>query len=125
MAAPAVAPAVVPGGASEAQAGRHLVRAEGVSLVMVEERGCRFCLKWEAEVGKGYARTAEGRTAPLRRVRRGAAVLKGLAPVIYTPTFILLSEGREVGRITGYPGQLYFWEELTLLMSANGITSGG
>mgnify|MGYP001458401969 CR=1 FL=1 len=103
----------------------HFVRAEGVQLVMVEERGCRFCLKWDQEVGRGYGRTAEGRSAPLHRVRRGAGVLKGLPPVVYTPTFILMRRGEELGRITGYPGQFYFWEELTQLMSAHGIVAGG
>lgn len=100
-------------------------RAAGVALIMVEDRGCMYCIKWNKEVGKGYGRTAEGRTAPLRRVGRDARVLDGFAPVIYTPTFILVREGREVGRITGYPGQFYFWEELSQMMSAAGMARGG
>lgn len=88
----------------------------GVVLIMVEEAGCRFCLRWDAEVGRHYAASAEGRQAPLRRVKRGAAELAPLAPVIYTPTFIL-AQGSRVGRITGYPGESYFWEELEALLS--------
>lgn len=28
---------------------------------------------------------------------------------MYTPTFILLEDGQEVGRIEGYPGEGFFW----------------
>ncbi len=98
-----------------------LVRARGAELIMVDDPACRYCRKWDAEVGRGYVRTPEGRAAPLRRVQRGSAVLQSLAPVIYTPTFILVSNGRELGRITGYPGQMFFWEELATLMSSAGV----
>lgn len=27
----------------------------------------------------------------------------------YTPTFVLIDGGREVGRIEGYPGEAFFW----------------
>lgn len=87
--------------------------ASGARLVMMEEPGCRYCAAWDAEVGRGYAATDEGRFAPLHRVRRDAPELAGLTkPATYTPTFILMKGSVEVGRITGYPGQFYFWEEL-------------
>ncbi len=88
---------------------------------MVEEKGCRFCKKWDAEIGRAYPKSAEGRFAPLKRVRRGAADIKGFNPVVYTPTFIVVRSGEEVGRITGYPGQDYFWSELTPILSAAGF----
>jgi hypothetical protein len=95
-----------------------------VRLVMVEEPGCRFCQKWHAEIGRGYRNTSEGRFAPLKRVRRGAPELTGLAPVVYTPTFILMRSGEELGRVTGYPGAEYFYEELRPLLSAAGYFPG-
>jgi hypothetical protein len=30
----------------------------------------------------------------------------------YTPTFVLAENGKEVGRIEGYPGEDYFWPRL-------------
>ena len=30
-------------------------------------------------------------------------------PVRYTPTFVLVAEGRELGRITGYRDDAMFW----------------
>jgi hypothetical protein len=93
----------------------------GIELIMVEALGCRFCLRWDAEVGRLYPSTAEGRFAPLRRVQREASLLSPLKPIVYTPTFILFRSGRELGRITGYPGESYFWEELGELLKPQGF----
>jgi hypothetical protein len=93
---------------------------EDIRLLMVEERGCRYCMRWDAEVGKVYGKTPEGRRAPLVRIGRRARELRELAPVVYTPTFILSKAGEEIGRITGYPGESYFWEELAGLLAAAG-----
>lgn len=102
-----------------------LVRAQAATLIMVDDPACQYCRRWNKEVGGGYGRTAEGRAAPLKRVGRDSKALADFAPVVYTPTFILVRDGREVGRITGYPGQFYFWEELSQLMSSAGITTEG
>ena len=96
----------------------------GVSLMMVEEPGCRFCRKWDAEIGRGYAKSDEGKFAPLVRVGRKAPELSGLNPIIYTPTFIVVRDGVELGRIAGYPGADYFWPELDDLLAKAGYARG-
>lgn len=96
----------------------------GLRLIMVEEAGCHFCRRWDKEVGVAYPASAEGLAAPLLRVRREAPELAGLKPVVYTPTFILARDGREIGRIPGYPGESFFWEELAELLKGAGITTG-
>jgi hypothetical protein len=95
--------------------------AAGMRLIMVEEPGCRFCRKWDAEIAPGYRKSAEGRFAPLKRVRRGAPELEGLAPIVFTPTFVVMRAGEELGRITGYPGADYFYPELRPILSAAGF----
>jgi hypothetical protein len=92
---------------------------------MVDDPACHYCRLWHREVGRGYPKTAEGKAAPLKRVGRDAKILANFAPVVYTPTFILARGGQEVGRITGYPGQFYFWEELAQLMSSVGLRPKG
>ncbi|MFA5951128.1 MAG: thioredoxin [Hyphomicrobium sp.] len=96
----------------------------GVRLIMIEEKGCRYCIKWDADVGSGYAKSGEGRFAPLKRVKRGAAEIKSFNPVVYTPTFIVVRSGEEIGRITGYPGRVYFWSELKELLASVGYFPG-
>lgn len=96
----------------------------GIRLVMVEEPGCRFCRQWTNEIGGGYRKSPEGRFAPLKRVQRGADEIRGLAPVVYTPTFLVMRSGEELGRITGYPGADYFYAELRPILAAAGFFPG-
>ncbi len=110
--------------ASIATAGASTAAGDSLVLIMVDEPGCQYCRKFDAEIGRGYPRTAEGHFAPLQRVRRHAPELKGLAPVIYTPTFILMRRGEELGRITGYPGAEFFYSELGDLLSKAGYMHG-
>ena len=37
------------------------------------------------------------------------ADLAEIRGIIYTPTFVLVDDGEEVGRITGYAGEEFFW----------------
>ena len=81
-------------------------------LLMYEEQGCPWCRRWHAEVGIVYPKSAEGRRAPLRRLDIHGQKPDGIAlaaPVRATPTFVLVENGREIGRITGYPGADFFW----------------
>ncbi len=86
-------------------------RAQDLTLVMFDEAGCPWCARWDREIGPIYPKTTEGKRAPLRQTdisdqpRDGSLV----ARVRFTPTFVLLSEGQEVGRIEGYPGEDFFW----------------
>lgn len=102
---------------------RLFAAGSNIRLIMVEEKGCRFCRLWDAEIGRAYPKSAEGRFAPLKRVRRGAPEIRGFSPIVYTPTFIVVRSGEEVGRITGYPGRDYFWSELTPILSAAGFAT--
>lgn len=87
------------------------VEAE-VRLMMVEELGCPWCERWKAEIGPIYPKTAEGRIAPLFKVMIRDPLEDGItlnSPPVYTPTFILLNDDQEVGRIEGYQSDEFFW----------------
>jgi len=86
--------------------------ALSAELVMFEERGCPWCRRWHDEVGPGYPRSAEGRRAPLRIVDMHGPRPLDLAHIVrvtVSPTFVVVDGGREIGRITGYPGADFFW----------------
>ena len=86
--------------------------AGAAELVMFESQGCTWCEAWDEDVGSIYPKTGEARVAPLRRVDLDEPRpddLTGIRAVIYTPTFVLMEDGREVGRILGYPGEEHFW----------------
>jgi hypothetical protein len=81
----------------------------GLSLLMIEEDGCSYCRRWHAEVGPGYPLSSEGKSAPLVVRDRFDPQIRGFGRIVYTPTFILIENGEERGRILGYPGADFFW----------------
>ena len=88
-------------------------------LIMVESPICEWCEIWEEEVGVIYKLTPQGKRAPVRRLSLENLEKNSLeisSPVTFTPTFILSSDQREVGRITGYPGESHFWALLDDLL---------
>ena len=82
-----------------------------VRLFMAEERGCYWCAPWNEEISHIYPKTPEGRTAPLVRydLHGDTPDVAFVRRVSFTPTFILVQDGVEVGRIEGYPGEDFFW----------------
>ena len=93
-------------------------RAE-VKLLMVEETWCEWCERWNEDIGVIYHKTPEGKRAPLLRADVHEALPSGISlqtRVQYTPTFVLLKDGKEVGRIEGYPGEDFFWALLNQLL---------
>ena len=86
--------------------------ALAADLLMVEEQGCYWCGQWNEDISGIYAKTDEGSRAPLRRhdisdpMPGDVSLSMG---VNFTPTFVLLEEGREIDRIEGYPGPDFFW----------------
>lgn len=92
-----------------------------VVLVMVEDPGCPYCARWTAEIEPGYVRSAEGRFAPLVRRLRDAPDIAFLRNIVYSPTFVVLKSGVEVGRIVGYSGPDLFWMQIADLLAKAGF----
>lgn len=102
-------------------AGPHL------ELLMIEREGCSYCRRWHEEIGPAYAKTGEGQAAPLRRHDIHAPLPEGVTltgrPPVFTPTFVLLRDGTEAGRIEGYAGDEFFWVLLAGLLEDAGWTA--
>jgi len=93
--------------------------ADATELVMFEQALCEWCERWDEEIGGAYAMTDEGKAAPLRRVDIHAERpedLTAIRGVVFTPTFVLVENGAELGRIAGYPGEDFFWPMLARLL---------
>lgn len=94
--------------------------AVAADLVMYTRTGCPFCVRFEREVAPVYDKTPEGRLAPLQRITLPAGGVSGAGlrePVFATPTFVLMQDGREAGRITGYLNDDMFWGLLGRLIA--------
>ena len=91
--------------------------AAAAELIMFEQQGCEWCEAWHKEIGPIYPKTLESHAAPLRRVSLEESMpadLVHVRGVHYTPTFVLMENGNEVGRILGYPGEEFFWSLLAM-----------
>ena len=86
-------------------------------LLMAEEVGCMWCARWNSEIAPIYPKTAEGKAAPLRRfdLHNDDPGVDFQSRVTFTPTFILVEDGKELGRIEGYPGEDFFWGLLGMM----------
>ena len=93
--------------------------ARSAELVVFEQAGCAWCEAFEREIAPIYPKTREGRIAPLRRVDIEAPLPTDLAFIEVerlAPVFVLIDQGREIGRIRGYPGEDHFWGLLGVLI---------
>ncbi len=95
-------------------------------LVMVEQEGCHWCAQWDAEIAPIYPKTDEGQRAPLRRVglRDLPEDIEFRSRPVFTPTFVLVENGKELGRMEGYAGDEFFWFLLGKMLDEHDISSG-
>jgi thioredoxin-related protein len=94
--------------------------ATAAELVMLEQPGCVWCARFNAEIASAWPKIEEGRLAPLRRVDITKDWPEDLADVAkerFTPTFILMEDGAEVGRLRGYVGNEFFWYRIGELLA--------
>lgn len=84
--------------------------AEDLTMVMVEQHGCVYCARWNAEAAPAWPNTEVGQAAPLRRVDRFDLPddLDFVSRPIFTPTFVLVRDGVEISRVEGYDPE-FFW----------------
>ncbi|MCK9389880.1 MAG: hypothetical protein M0Q22_16005 [Sulfuritalea sp.] len=96
------------------------VTSDAAELLMFERDGCVWCQRWDRDVGSSYGKTAEAKVLPLRHVhidRQATSSVALVSPVRYTPTFVVVDNGREIGRITGYVNDDAFWGLLGTFVS--------
>jgi len=94
-----------------------------IRLLMIDQPACEWCARWDREVGVVYAKTAEGQRAPLIRSGIRAPLPDGIAlarAARFTPTFVLIEDGAEIGRIEGYPGEDFFYGMLQQMLGRAG-----
>lgn len=100
------------------------ISALAAELVMFERAGCAWCARFNAEIAPIYSNTDESRSAPLRRIDLDHPVpadLVGIDAGPFTPTFVVVDRGREIGRIRGYPGDAFFFGLLNRILGNAGL----
>lgn len=94
--------------------------SETARLVFLERYDCPYCRRWLRDVGERAWNLSDlGRRAPLLRVDVANGLpesLRFLRNWRFTPTFVLLAGTEEIGRIIGYNGDLFFWQQTEQLI---------
>lgn len=84
--------------------------ARAMDLVMFESPSCGTCKLFKREVLPIWESTPAGKAITLWRVQMGEKVAFRLrSPVTFTPTFVWVENGAEVGRFSGYYGKDQFF----------------
>ncbi len=93
--------------------GFSAAQAQDLRLLMVEQAGCYYCRVFNRDIAPVYEKSTEGQAAPLVHVQLRGELPEGVTldtqPFV-TPTFILIGpDGAEIERLTGFPGEDFFW----------------
>jgi thioredoxin-related protein len=97
--------------------------AVSAELVFVEVSSCAYCIRFNKHSAPAYQQSEIGRQVPLRRVnlmQRWPEDLKAVDRPPYTPVFILVENGRELGRFNGYVGPRQFDRDVRRLLKRRG-----
>ena len=90
--------------------------AQSLRLLMIEQAGCAVCAAFNRDMAPAYHASPEGQIAPLIHADLRGPLPQGVTLAIQpyvTPTFILLGpDGVEISRMTGFPGEDFFWPYL-------------
>ena len=100
--------------------------ARAMDLVMFESPTCGTCKLFKREVLPIYAESPAGKVFPLWVAEMGGKVPFRLSePVTFTPTFVWVDNGVEVGRFAGYFGKAQFFNIVNKAASAQNHKGSG
>jgi len=96
--------------------------ASAAELFMIHNPDCPFCKAFMSEVAPYYSEAKHGKALPLTiidiTIAKNIEWLKqemwagNIRGIRGTPTFIIYSNGKEIGRIEGYGGKEWFYKKL-------------
>lgn len=99
-------------------------RAQNVELLVFEHEDCRYCRIFRSDVLPRYRDNGQEARAPIRFIRVEHTDTRRMnlhGGIHMVPTFVLMQDGQEVGRITGYWAPDNFFKMLAnLLMRTDG-----
>ena len=88
--------------------------AADTSLIMFTSEHCSYCQAWERDVGAVFNKSPYAAKLSLTRVEIGRKMPKNILlrkPIVGTPTFLIIRNGEEIDRQSGYVDEeiFYLW----------------
>ena len=113
------------GAASTLHAGLDLdaevAEHSNLQLVVMEAPGCIYCDLFRRDVLPAYQKSPRAKSLPVRFVDVNNLETTNLnvsAPVEIVPTFVVMRDDQEIGRIPGYVGPETFFQSINHLISS-------
>ena len=110
--------ALLPANAAQNPASEH-ISASGAELFVFETIDCAYCFIFRRDVVPDYLKSPRARDVPLRFVdvkQVDTSNIRLNAPLTMLPTIVLMQNGREIDRITGYMGPEPFFYMVSRLL---------
>ena len=107
------------GGPGRAALDTAPARAHSMELLIFEHADCVYCRVFRRDIQTRYERTGSAAEVPLRfiDIEKADTTRLGLnSPLVLLPTAVLMKDGREVDRVSGYWGPDNFFKMLAHIM---------
>jgi thioredoxin-related protein len=95
--------------------------ASNLELVVMEAPGCTYCELFRRDVLPSYQASERAKDMPIRFLDVNDTTPEALgleSGIDIVPTFVVLKNHKEVGRIPGYMGPEYFFHSINHLVSS-------
>ncbi len=95
--------------------------ASNLELVVMEAPGCTYCELFRRDVLPSYQASERAKEMPIRFLDINDITAEDLGldtAIDIVPTFVVLKDHKEVGRIPGYMGPEYFFHSINHLISS-------
>lgn len=96
--------------------------ATNLQLLVMEAPGCIYCSIFRRDVLPSYQTSERGKDMPVRFVDVNDVDKTGVtleSPIDILPTFVIVRDNKEVGRIPGYMGPENFFHSINYLLSSS------
>lgn len=113
--------AFVPIGHAGLDPDAEIPAAEDAQLVVMEADGCIYCRIFRRDILPTYEVSERRKTMAVRFLDINDLDASGIAldsPISILPTFVVIRNNREVGRIAGYVGPEDFFRAINYLMAS-------
>jgi thioredoxin-related protein len=97
-------------------------RLGNLQLVVMEADGCIYCGLFRRDVLPSYEASDSGKDMPARFVDVNDIDKTGIdlqSPIDILPTFVVVKDNHEIGRIPGYMGPEDFFHAINYLLSSS------
>lgn len=97
-------------------------RYSNMQLIVMEAPGCIYCNLFRRDVLPSYQTSERGKDMPVRFLDVNDVPKTGIelqSPIDILPTFVIVKDNRELGRIPGYMGPEDFFHSINYLLSSS------